>query len=150
MTELKVGDSFPSDVVFSYIPHTSESGGITSAGSPIEYNASKGTISLSLPFYTPSILYPIDYPPHHLYPNPKESPANNFGNIEWANKKVILFAVPGAFTPTCSARHLPGYLENLPALKSKGVDVIAVVAYNDAFVMSAWGKANGVKGDDIV
>lgn len=56
----------------------------------------------------------------------------------------------GAFTPTCSVNHLPGYISNLSAIKSKGVDVIAVIAYNDPFVMSAWGKANGIKGDDIV
>jgi len=69
---------------------------------------------------------------------------------EWADKKVVLFAVPGAFTPDCSARHLPGYIENLSKFKTKGVDVIAVIAFNDAWVMSAWGKANGIKGDDIV
>lgn len=71
-------------------------------------------------------------------------------DIEWANKKVVLFAVPGAFTPGCSARHLPGYIENLSNFKTKDVDVIAVIAFNDAWVMSAWGKANGIKGDDIV
>ncbi|KAK2742971.1 Peroxiredoxin Asp f3 [Onygenales sp. PD_40] len=69
---------------------------------------------------------------------------------EWADKKVVLFAVPGAFTPGCSARHLPGYIEKLPQLKGKGVDVVAVIAYNDPFVMSAWGKANNIKGDDIL
>lgn len=58
--------------------------------------------------------------------------------------------MPGAFTPGCSAKHLPGYIENLSNLKSKGVDVVATIAYNDAFVMSAWGKANGIKNDDIV
>jgi alkyl hydroperoxide reductase 1 len=58
--------------------------------------------------------------------------------------------VPGAFTPGCSAKHLPGYIKNLPALKGKGVDIVAVIAYNDAFVMSAWGKANGIKDDSIV
>lgn len=56
----------------------------------------------------------------------------------------------GAFTPSCSARHLPGYIQKLPEIKSKGVDIVAVIAYNDAFVLSAWGKANNVKGDDIV
>ncbi|PGH26375.1 hypothetical protein AJ80_01873 [Polytolypa hystricis UAMH7299] len=69
---------------------------------------------------------------------------------EWADKKVVLFSVPGAFTPGCSARHLPGYIEKLSEIKAKGVDVVAVVAYNDAWVMSAWGKANKVKGDDIL
>lgn len=58
--------------------------------------------------------------------------------------------MPGAFTPGCSARHLPGYIQNLSALKSKGVDIVAVIAFNDAWVMSAWGKANGIKDDSIV
>jgi len=61
----------------------------------------------------------------------------------------VLFAVPGAFTPTCSVRHLPGYIENLPKIKEKGVDTVAVIAFNDAWVMSAWGKANNV-GDEIL
>lgn len=68
---------------------------------------------------------------------------------EWVGKKVVLFSVPGAFTPTCSERHLPGYIERLSDLKAKGVDIVAVVASNDPFVMSAWGKANGIK-DEIV
>jgi len=60
-------------------------------------------------------------------------------------KKVVLFALPGAFTRTCTATHLPGYLENLDILKSKGVDEVAVLAVNDIFVMDAWAKAtNGV------
>jgi len=58
--------------------------------------------------------------------------------------------VPGAFTPGCSAKHLPPYIEKRKELEGKGVDVIAVLAFNDAWVMSAWGKANGVKGDDLV
>ncbi|EZF34330.1 peroxiredoxin [Trichophyton mentagrophytes] len=69
---------------------------------------------------------------------------------EWSNKKVVLVSVPGAFTPTCSATHLPDYIAKLRELKNKGVDVVAFVAYNDPFVMSAWGKANGVTGDDIL
>lgn len=56
----------------------------------------------------------------------------------------------GAFTPGCSVKHLPGYIEKLDEIKQKGVDVVAVLAFNDAWVMSAWGKANGIKGDDIV
>ena len=61
-----------------------------------------------------------------------------------------ILATPGAFTPTCSVQHLPGYIQNLSEIKSKGVDVVIVLAFNDAWVMSAWGKANGIKGDDIV
>ncbi|MBR9786592.1 MAG: peroxiredoxin [Vibrionaceae bacterium] len=59
----------------------------------------------------------------------------------FANKKVVLFAVPGAFTPTCSEAHLPGYVVLADQLKAKGVDLIACIATNDAFVMQAWGEA---------
>jgi glutaredoxin/glutathione-dependent peroxiredoxin len=67
----------------------------------------------------------------------------------FAGKKVALFAVPGAFTPTCSAKHLPGFKEQAAAIKGKGVDAIACVSVNDAFVMKAWGESAGV-GDDIL
>jgi peroxiredoxin len=63
-------------------------------------------------------------------------------------KKVVLFAVPGAFTPTCSNQHLPSYLKNFDKIKAQGVDTIACMAVNDAFVMDAWGKDRGV-GDKI-
>ena len=68
----------------------------------------------------------------------------------FGGKTVALFAVPGAFTPTCSARHLPGYVDNKEALKAKGVDTIACIAVNDAFVMGAWAKANDLNGQDDV
>ncbi|PWL19089.1 peroxiredoxin [Falsochrobactrum shanghaiense] len=61
-------------------------------------------------------------------------------------KKVVLFAVPGAFTPTCNLNHLPGYLENRDAILAKGVDQIAVVAVNDPFVMGAWAQSSGGEG----
>jgi len=62
-------------------------------------------------------------------------------------KKVVLFAVPGAFTPTCHKNHLPGFVKNLSAIKAKGVDTVAVTGVNDVFVMDAWKKASG--GDGI-
>ncbi|MFG1301019.1 peroxiredoxin [Xanthobacter sp. V3C-3] len=64
----------------------------------------------------------------------------------FAGKKVVLFAVPGAFTPTCHRNHLPGYVHEADAIKAKGVDAIAVVSVNDPFVMGAWEKASGADG----
>jgi len=64
---------------------------------------------------------------------------------QWKGKKVVLFAVPGAFTPTCHVSHLPGFVKAHDEFKAKGVDVIAALAYNDAWVMSAWGRVQGVK-----
>jgi peroxiredoxin len=67
----------------------------------------------------------------------------------FAGKKVVLFALPGAFTPTCSAKHLPGFIEKAAELKAKGVDLIACLSVNDAYVMGAWGKAQGA-GDKVL
>jgi glutaredoxin/glutathione-dependent peroxiredoxin len=67
----------------------------------------------------------------------------------FAGKKVALFALPGAFTPTCSAKHVPGFKQLATQIKAKGVDVIACLSVNDAFVMRAWGEDQAV-GDDIV
>ena len=72
----------------------------------------------------------------------KAVPAEEF----FAGKKVVLFAVPGAFTPTCSVKHLPSFVQNADALKVKGVDTIACIAVNDPFVMAAWGKENHAEG----
>ncbi|KZZ96349.1 peroxiredoxin pmp20 [Ascosphaera apis ARSEF 7405] len=110
MSGLNVGDSFPENVSFTYIPYTDDASTFKVCGIPIKYNASK----------------------------------------EWADKKVVLVSIPGAFTPVCSANHLPGFVEALPALREKGVDVVAFEACNDAYVMSGWGKANGVKNDDVL
>ena len=66
----------------------------------------------------------------------------------FAGKKVVLFAVPGAFTPTCSAKHLPGFIEKADEIKKKGVDDIICMSVNDAFVMKAWGEDRGA-GDKV-
>ena len=86
-------------------------------------------------------------PPMKLTAATAEGPKEVSTDEVFAGKKVVLFAVPGAFTPTCSARHLPGYMENLDALRAKGVDTIACIAVNDVFVMDAWAKQQGVEGE---
>jgi len=75
---------------------------------------------------------------------PKPTTTGDF----FKGKRVALFAVPGAFTPTCSARHLPSYVDKAKELKDKGIDEIACISVNDPFVMAAWGKRDG--SDDII
>jgi len=77
-------------------------------------------------------------------------PAKYDASKEFQTKKVVLVAVPGAFTPTCQEQHITSYLARLADLKAKGVDQVIFIAYNDAFVMSAWGKANGINDESIV
>jgi peroxiredoxin len=67
----------------------------------------------------------------------------------FAGKKVVLFALPGAFTPTCSAKHLPGFVQNADAIRQKGIDTIACLSVNDAFVMGAWAESQKA-GDKVV
>jgi len=110
MSELKVGDSFPDNVAFTYVPLTPEHMEITSCGKPTTLDAS----------------------------------------AEFKKKKVVLVAAPGAFTGTCQGDHIPSFIRNIEALKAKGVDQVIVIAFNDAFVMSAWGKANYTEDDFIV
>lgn len=71
-------------------------------------------------------------------------------SAEFSSKKAVLVAVPGAFTPTCQAQHVQSYLDKLADLKAAGVDQVVFIASNDAFVMAAWGKANGVQDESIV
>ncbi len=77
-----------------------------------------------------------------------EGPQPVSSDALFAGKRVALFSVPGAFTPTCSAKHLPGFVEKAAELKAKGIDEIVCTAVNDAFVMGAWGKSAG--SDDSV
>jgi len=76
----------------------------------------------------------------------ESGPAVKTTDEVFKGKKVVLFAVPGAFTPTCHKNHLPGFLKNADAIKAKGVDTIAVTGVNDVFVMDAWKKATGAEG----
>jgi glutaredoxin/glutathione-dependent peroxiredoxin len=79
----------------------------------------------------------------------KEGPANLTTDELFKGKTVVLFSVPGAFTPTCDAKHLPGFVQLADQIRAKGVDTIACMAVNDVFVMNAWGKSSGV-GDKVL
>jgi peroxiredoxin len=79
----------------------------------------------------------------------KDGPQNLTTDQLFKGKTVVLFSVPGAFTPTCDAKHLPGFVQQAAAIKAKGVDTIACMAVNDVFVMNAWGKASNV-GDGVL
>jgi glutaredoxin/glutathione-dependent peroxiredoxin len=75
-----------------------------------------------------------------------DGPAPRTTDEVFKGRKVVLFAVPGAFTPTCSNNHLPGFLAKLDEIKARGVDHVAVTSVNDVFVMNAWAKASGGEG----
>ena len=79
----------------------------------------------------------------------KDGPASITTDELFKGKTVVLFSVPGAFTPTCDAKHLPGFVQLADQIRAKGVDTIACMAVNDVFVMNAWGKASGV-GDKVM
>jgi len=81
-----------------------------------------------------------------FYTMGEEGPTTVATGDVFSGKKVVLFAVPGAFTPTCSNNHLPGFIEHEATIKAKGVDQIAVVSCNDAFVMDAWASVSGGEG----
>ncbi|KDN66736.1 putative redoxin [Colletotrichum sublineola] len=123
MSGLKVGEPFPENVSFQYIPYQEETADFKVCGIPVKYETSKAPPRADVPLPLPA---------------------------EFKDKKVVIVSIPGAFTPTCSASHLPGYIEHKDELKAKGVDQVIFLAYNDPFVMSGWGKANNIKDDFIV
>ncbi|ROV95327.1 hypothetical protein VSDG_06072 [Cytospora chrysosperma] len=96
-----------------------------------------------------SFMY-IPYTPEKAGLNACGLPVKYNASKEFKDKKVVVVAVPGAFTPTCSEKHIPTFIEEKAALKAKGVDHVIVIAYNDPFVMSAWGKSNDVTDDFIL
>lgn len=84
-------------------------------------------------------------PDAHFTVMTPSGPADKTTSDVFSGKRVVLFAVPGAFTPTCHVSHLPGFLNNIDAFKAKGVDLIACTAVNDVFVMDAWAKSTGAQ-----
>ncbi|KAJ5967432.1 hypothetical protein N7501_003680 [Penicillium viridicatum] len=121
---LQPGDSFPDNVVFQQDSHLPTSYSQAHIYIPwTEETSSVTSCGIAIPYNA---------------------------SKEWSDKKVILVSVPGAFTRTCSGLHLPNYIDNLPALKEKGVDLVAVISFNDPNVMSGWGKANNVTNNDII
>ncbi|KAI1323934.1 Redoxin [Xylariaceae sp. FL0255] len=101
--------------------------------------------------------FPEDVTFLYVKPTPESSdvlacgvPGPFNASTEFKDKKVVLISVPGAFTPTCQVQHITGFISKLSEIKNKGVDLVAVIAFNDPFVMSAWGKANGIKDDSIL
>ncbi|MCC2111574.1 MAG: peroxiredoxin, partial [Hyphomicrobiales bacterium] len=76
----------------------------------------------------------------------EEGPTQISSDELFSGKKVVLFGLPGAFTPTCHRNHLPGFLENIDVIKEKGIDAVACISVNDVFVMHAWGKSVGANG----
>ncbi|KAI1162906.1 putative peroxisomal membrane protein [Nemania serpens] len=102
-------------------------------------------------------VFPADVSFLYVKPTPETSdvlacgiPTKFDASAEFKDKKAVIVSVPGAFTPTCQNTHITGYLAKLGELKAKGVDVVITIAFNDPFVMAAWGKANGIKDDSIL
>nr|QFQ66322.1 redoxin [Phanerochaete pseudomagnoliae]QFQ66323.1 AhpC-TSA [Phanerochaete pseudomagnoliae]QFQ66324.1 AhpC-TSA [Phanerochaete pseudomagnoliae]QFQ66325.1 AhpC-TSA [Phanerochaete pseudomagnoliae]QFQ66329.1 AhpC-TSA [Phanerochaete pseudomagnoliae] len=100
--------------------------------------------------------FPADVSFLYVKPTPETSdvlacgrPTPFNARAEFKDKKAVIVSVPGAFTPTCQNTHITGYLSKLEELKAKA-DVVIVIAFNDPFVMAAWGKANGIKDDSIL
>lgn len=125
---LKQGDKFPEGVQFECVPL------LVSDNHPITLT------------YISNRWAPITDPDPTACGIPQVYDASK----EFAGKKVVLVSVPGAFTPGCQALHIPPYIQSLDKLQSKGVDLVVVIASNDAWVMAAWGKVNGVKADSKI
>ncbi|KAM3447022.1 hypothetical protein MY3296_009107 [Beauveria thailandica] len=139
MSALKAGDSFPEDVVFGWVRPSPETAGFNACGVPTKYPASSRKIAPRATM-TLGAIPPLD----------KARKLMQVDTLEFKNKKVVLVSVPGAFTPTCSANHIPGFIAKTAELKAKGVDQVVVIACNDSWVMSAWGKANNIHDEFII